>query len=62
MRYCLTPLLAPGSVVGDDLVLAPDLTVRPDQIGLTTAMPRYALSDAIAAPDGRRRSQGVTKK
>jgi hypothetical protein len=33
------PLLASGLVVGYDIVFVPDLTVRPDLFGVTTAMP-----------------------
>src|SRR5919108_5820657 len=33
------PLLAPGYVVGYDLVFVPDLTLRLDLFGVTTAMP-----------------------
>jgi len=34
------PLLAPGYVVGDVMVFVPDLTLRLDLSGVTTAMPR----------------------
>ncbi|MEU4601502.1 hypothetical protein AB0F43_00855 [Kribbella sp. NPDC023972] len=43
------PLLAPGYVVGYDLVFVPDLTVRLDLFGVTTAMPRAVPSDVIVA-------------
>ncbi|TCO51680.1 hypothetical protein EV646_101673 [Kribbella antiqua] len=43
------PLLAPGYVVGYDMVFVPDLTVRLDLFGLTTAMPRAVPSDVIVA-------------
>jgi hypothetical protein len=43
------PLLAPGYVVGYDLVFVPDLTVRLDLFGVTTAMPRAVPSDLVVA-------------
>ena len=43
------PLLAPGFVVGYDLVFVPDLTVRLDLFGVTTAMPRAVPSDILVA-------------
>ncbi len=43
------PLLAPGYVVGYDMVFVPDLTVRLDLFGVTTAMPRAVPSDVIVA-------------
>lgn len=43
------PLLAPGYVVGYDLVFVPDLTLRLDLFGVTTAMPRAVPSDVIVA-------------
>jgi hypothetical protein len=43
------PLLAPGYVVGYDLVFVPDLTLRLDLFGVTTALPRAVPSDVIVA-------------
>ena len=43
------PLLAPGFVVGYDLVFVPDLTLRRDLFGVTTALPRAVPSDVIVA-------------
>lgn len=43
------PLLAPGFVVGYDLVFVPDLTLRLDLFGVTTALPRAVPSDVIVA-------------
>ncbi|TDD24980.1 hypothetical protein E1218_15770 [Kribbella turkmenica] len=43
------PLLAPGYVVGYDMVFVPDLTVRLDLFGVTTAMPRAVPSDVVVA-------------
>ncbi|MGW1340879.1 hypothetical protein ACWCOV_07465 [Kribbella sp. NPDC002412] len=43
------PLLAPGYVVGYDMVFVPDLTVRLDLFGVTTAMPRAVPSDVLVA-------------
>jgi len=43
------PLLAPGFVVGYDMVFVPDLPVRLDLFGLTTAMPRAVPSDVVVA-------------
>ena len=43
------PLLAPGFVVGYDMVFVPDLTVRLDLFGVTTAMPRAVPSDVVVA-------------
>jgi hypothetical protein len=43
------PLLAPGFVVGYDLVFVPDLTLRLDQFGVTTALPRAVPSDVLVA-------------
>jgi hypothetical protein len=43
------PLLAPGFVIGYDLVFVPDLTLRLDLFGLTTALPRAIPSDVIVA-------------
>ena len=39
------PLLAPGFVVGYDMVFVPDLTLRLDLFGVTTALPRAVPSD-----------------
>ncbi|QNE22307.1 hypothetical protein F1D05_35935 [Kribbella qitaiheensis] len=43
------PLLAPGYVVGYDMVFVPDLTLRPDLFGVTTALPRAVPSDLVVA-------------
>lgn len=43
------PLLAPGYVVGYDLVFVPDLTLRLDLFGVTTALPRAVPSDVVVA-------------
>ncbi|TDU86730.1 hypothetical protein EV138_0245 [Kribbella voronezhensis] len=43
------PLLAPGFVVGYDMVFVPDLTLRRDLFGVTTALPRAVPSDLIVA-------------
>lgn len=43
------PLLAPGFVLGYDLVFVPDLTLRPDLFGVTTALPRAVPSDVLVA-------------
>ncbi|MEV0802679.1 hypothetical protein AB0I34_33625 [Kribbella sp. NPDC050281] len=43
------PLLAPGYIVGYDMVFVPDLTVRLDLFGVTTAMPRAVPSDVLVA-------------
>jgi hypothetical protein len=43
------PLLAPGFVVGYDMVFVPDLTLRLDLFGVTTAMPRAVPSDVVVA-------------
>jgi len=43
------PLLAPGYVVGYDLVFVPDLTLRLDLFGVTTALPRAVPSDVLVA-------------
>ena len=43
------PLLAPGFVVGYDMVFVPDLTLRRDLLGITTALPRAVPSDLIVA-------------
>ncbi|WP_432950045.1 hypothetical protein ACQPXM_18065 [Kribbella sp. CA-253562] len=43
------PLLAPGYVVGYDLVFVPDLTLRRDLFGVTTALPRAVPSDVVVA-------------
>jgi hypothetical protein len=43
------PLLAPGFVVGYDMVFVPDLTLRRDLFGITTALPRAVPSDLIVA-------------
>ncbi|WBQ02385.1 hypothetical protein [Kribbella sp. CA-293567] len=44
-----TPLLAPGYVLGYDLVFVPDLTLRLDLFGVTTALPRAVPSDVLVA-------------
>jgi hypothetical protein len=43
------PLLAPGFVVGYDMVFVPDLTLRRDLFGVTTALPRAVPSDLLVA-------------
>ncbi|MEU0093396.1 hypothetical protein [Kribbella sp. NPDC006257] len=43
------PLLAPGYVVGYDMVFVPDLTLRRDLFGVTTALPRAVPSDLLVA-------------
>ncbi|NEA33003.1 hypothetical protein [Streptomyces sp. SID13031] len=43
------PLLAPGYVVGYDMVFVPDLTLRLDLFGVTTALPRAVPSDVLVA-------------
>lgn len=43
------PLLAPGFVVGYDMVFVPDLTLRLDLFGVTTALPRAVPSDVVVA-------------
>lgn len=43
------PLLAPGYVVGYDMVFVPDLTLRRDLFGVTTALPRAVPSDVVVA-------------
>ncbi len=43
------PLLAPGYVLGYDMVFVPDLTLRLDLFGVTTALPRAVPSDVIVA-------------
>ncbi|WP_344221865.1 hypothetical protein [Kribbella sancticallisti] len=43
------PLLAPGFVVDYDLVFVPDLTLRLNLFGVTTALPRAVPSDVIVA-------------
>ncbi|MEV8371937.1 hypothetical protein AB0P21_04320 [Kribbella sp. NPDC056861] len=44
-----TPLLAPGYVLGYDMVFVPDLTLRLDLFGVTTALPRAVPSDVLVA-------------
>lgn len=43
------PLLAPGFVLSYDLVFVPDLTLRLDLFGVTTALPRAVPSDVLVA-------------
>lgn len=43
------PLLAPGFVVGYDMVFVPDLSLRLDLFGVSTAMPRAVPSDVVVA-------------
>jgi hypothetical protein len=43
------PLLAPGYVIGYDMVFVPDLGLRRDVLGLGTALPRAVPSDAVVA-------------
>lgn len=43
------PLLAPGFVLSYDLVFVPDLTLRLDHFGVTTALPRAVPSDVVVA-------------
>ncbi|MFF0270761.1 hypothetical protein [Kribbella sp. NPDC004536] len=41
------PLLAPGFVIGYDMVFVPNLAVRLDLLGVSTAMPRAVPSDVL---------------
>jgi hypothetical protein len=43
------PLLAPGYVLSYDMVWVPDLALRPDTLGLGSALPRAVPSDALVA-------------
>jgi hypothetical protein len=43
------PLLAPGYVLTYDMVWVPDLALRPDTVGLGSALPRAVPSDAVVA-------------
>ena len=43
------PLLSPGFVVSYDMVFVPDLALRLEQFGITTAMPRAVPSDVVVA-------------
>lgn len=46
MLVC-APLLAPGYVLTYDMVWVPDLALRPDTLGLGSALPRAVPSDAV---------------
>jgi hypothetical protein len=45
----LGPALAPGFVLVRDVVWVPDLALRPDTLGLGSALPRAVPSDAVVA-------------
>lgn len=45
----LGPALGPGYVLSYDMVWVPDLALRPDFLGLGTALPRAVPSDAVVA-------------
>src|SRR3954466_9731961 len=45
----LGPALAPGYVLLRDMVWVPDLALRPDALGLGSALPRAVPSDAVVA-------------
>lgn len=45
----LFPVLAPGFVPSYDMVFVPDLAMRPDFLGLGSALPRAVPSDAVVA-------------
>src|SRR6478672_164998 len=45
----LGPALAPGYVLVRDMVWVPDLALRPDTLGLGSALPRAVPSDAVVA-------------
>ncbi len=45
----LGPALGPGFVLSYDMVWVPDLTMRPDFLGVGTALPRAVPSDAFVA-------------
>ena len=45
----LGPALAPGYVLSYDMVWVPDLALRPDFLGLGSALPRAVPSDAVVA-------------